>query len=171
MEAYCQHNPSGNPYWCNAIWGYCQFQISSMVNEYCPIYNAYPKYPIHIDEEIDDETLQKYSYATIYDKDDRLVSLGDTAYQNYPDELELEIPYVRYIGKNAFTNCLKLKTLDFSKKTDDKIPVLASITAFMKSDGENPVNDYFSILVPKSLEDTWKSSLNWVVFKDHIVGV
>lgn len=42
MEAFCEYNPSDNPYWCNVIQGYCQFQVAQMVNEHCPIYYAAP---------------------------------------------------------------------------------------------------------------------------------
>ena len=85
---------------------------------------------------------------TVYNSENTLVSLGDTAFQNYQNELVLNIPFVRYIGKYAFQDCLKLKTIDFSNKTDSDIPVLASPLAFMKSDETSLVNDYFKILVP-----------------------
>ena len=51
-----------------------------MINHHCPIYNQFPRNPIHIVDDIDDETLQKYSYMTVYDKDNKLISLGDTAF-------------------------------------------------------------------------------------------
>lgn len=108
METYCKYNPSGNPYWCNVIWGYCQFQIPSFVNEHCPIYQGYPNWPIHVDGDVDDEFIQSHSYATIYDDGEHLVSLGDTAFQKYPSTLPalvLDVRYVRYVGRYAFQDC------------------------------------------------------------------
>ena len=171
MTAFCEYNENNNPYWCSAIWGYCQFQISSMINHHCPIYNQFPRNPIHIVEDIDDETLQKYSHMTVYDKDNKLISLGDTAFQNYKNELSLDIPYVRYIGKNAFTDCLNLKALDFSKKTDTDIPVLASLTAFMKSNSSEFVNETFKIKIPKNLYSEWSKAPNWEGLKKFLVEV
>lgn len=45
---------------------YCQFQADYFVNERCPIYQGYPKWPIH-EKDVDDEFIQSHSYATIYD--------------------------------------------------------------------------------------------------------
>lgn len=170
MEAYCKYNPTGNPHWCGIIWGYCQFQTEQFINEHCPIFNEFPNNPIHVSE-IDDEILQTYSYLTFYDAENRLVSLGDTAFQLYSGELELEIPYVRYIGRFAFQDCVKLKTLDFSQKDDDFIPVLGDVTAFMMSDRETIVNDYFRIVVPQRLLDVWKTAPNWIFYSNFIKGV
>ena len=32
MTAFCAHNPSDNAFWCNAIYGYCQFQTDNTIN-------------------------------------------------------------------------------------------------------------------------------------------
>jgi len=108
MEAYCKYNPSDNPYWCNVIWGYCQFQTPGTVNEHCPIYQGYPNWIIHVDVDVDDKFIQSHSYATIYDDGDHFISLGDTAFQMYPVDyppLEIDVRYVRYIGRYAFQDC------------------------------------------------------------------
>lgn len=170
MIAYCKHNPKNNPYWCNVIWGYCQFQTETTINSFCPIGDAYPQNPIHINTDIDDELLQIYSYATIYDKENKLISLGDTAFQNYPNTLKLKIPFIRYIGKTAFNNCYNLELLDFSEKADDNIPVLSDIRAFMTSNNEF-VNENFMILIPNRLYDKWVESPNWITIKKYIKGV
>lgn len=171
MIAFCEHNPIDNPYWCNAIYGYCQFQISSMINSFCPIYNAYPKNPIHITEDVNNEFLQINSHMTIYDKDNKLISLGDTAFQNYTGKINIEIPFVRYIGKKTFTDCFNLEVLNFSSKSDDEIPVLASTTAFMTSDEKQFINKTFKILIPIKLYDKWINSPNWSLLKEYIEGV
>lgn len=88
----------------------------------------------------------------------------------YKGELSLEVPYVRYIGKYAFQDCINLKKLDFSKKEDDFIPILSDITAFMKTDKETWVNNSFEIVVPQRLEEKWKISPNWVVIAKNIKG-
>ena len=170
MEAFCRQNPSDNPYWCNIIWGYCQFQVDDFINEKCPIYQGFPKWPVIVDD-FDDEFLQVHGYATIYDDGKKLVSLGDTAFQMYPDTLSIIVPYVRYIGKYAFQDCTKLKCVDFSHKTDDFIPVLASPEAFMLSDGSGFVNGTFKIKVPSRLYAEWVKAPNWTAVKDHIEGV
>ena len=126
MSVLCKYNPSDNPFWCNVIWGYCQFQHENYNNEHCPIYQGYPKWGVVISGEITPEIIQKYSYATIYNENDKLVSLGDTAFSGCEDELTLDIPYVKYIGRYAFRDCVNLNELDFSAKEDDEIPVLAS---------------------------------------------
>lgn len=170
MEAYCKYNPSDNPYWCNVIWGYCQFQIPSYINEHCPIFNEFPNFPIHVTE-VTDEILQKYSYLTFYNQDDNLISLGDTAFQYFKGELDLDVQYVRFIGRYAFQDCMNLNVLDFSKKSDDFIPVLSDITAFMKSDKKTFVNETFKIKVPLKLYDKWIVSPNWIVIQKYIEGV
>lgn len=38
----CRHNPPGNPYFCEIIRSYCQFQTESLVNDHCPICHEYP---------------------------------------------------------------------------------------------------------------------------------
>ena len=167
MSALCKYNPSDNPYWCNVIWGYCQFQKEEYVNEKCPIYCGYPNWGIVISGEITLEIIQKYSFATIYDEDGHLVSLGYTAFSGCNDVLELEVPYVKYIGQYAFRDCTNLGYLDFSKKDDDEIPVLASPQAFMKTNSDEFVNDDFKIIVPKRLLETWKTSTNWVVIPEE----
>jgi len=142
------------------------------VNEHCPIYQGYPKWPIH-QKDVDDEFIQSHGYATIYDDGQKLVSLGDTAFQMYPAELgdlSLTTTYVRYIGRYAFQDCVNLKMLDFSLKLDSFIPVLASPTAFMMQDGETFVNDTFQIKVPARLLDEWKAAPNWAALKNHIIG-
>ena len=83
----------------------------------------------------------------------------------------MDIPYVRYIGKNAFTDCLNLKALDFSKKTDTDIPVLASLTAFMKSNSSEFVNETFKIKIPKNLYSEWSKAPNWEGLKKFLVEV
>lgn len=161
-----------NPYWCSVIWGYCQFQTQDTINERCPIYQGYPKWVIVIDDDdITDEIIQKYSYATIYDSQDHLVSIGDTAFQGYKENLSINCAYVRFIGKTAFQDCVRLNTLDFSSKTDDSIPVLSSPSAFMKSNTEDFVNDTFKIIVPQRLYNSWVSAPNWVALINHIQGV
>jgi hypothetical protein len=168
MEAYCRYNPSGNPFWCNIIQGYCQFQTEETINEHCPIFQGCQKPEIHIDDDVDDEFLQKHSFATVYDGNNNLVSLGDTAMQFDGDEIELQVPNVRYIGKYAFQNCTNLKLLDFSGKKDDFIPILASPTAFMMSDQKTFVNDSFYIKVPKRLLNEWRNAPNWSALTNHI---
>jgi hypothetical protein len=83
----------------------------------------------------------------------------------------LDIPYVRYIGKNAFTDCLNLKLLDFSRKTDNYIPVLASLNAFMKSNSSEFVNETFKINIPKKLYSKWVKAPNWEGLKKFLVEV
>ena len=146
MEAFCKYNPEDNPYWCKIIWGYCQFQADSHINEHCPIYQGFPNWPIHVDGDVDDEFLQTHGYATIYDNGECLVSLGDTAFQRCQEALALRLPYVRYIGRYAFQDCINLQSLDFSECSE--IPVLASAEAFMKQDGSGFVNDSFVVIVP-----------------------
>ena len=171
MSVLCKYNPSDNPFWCNVIWGYCQFQHENYNNEHCPIYQGYPKWGVVITGEITPEIIQKYSYATIYDEDNKLVSLGNTAFSGYDDDLTIEVPYVKYIGQYAFRDCINLKQLDFSAKEDDEIPVLASPQAFMKMNSNEFVNDEFKIYVPERLEEDWKQATNWVVLKERILGV
>jgi hypothetical protein len=86
-------------------------------------------------------------------------------------DLELDVRYVRHIGKYAFQDCINLKTLDFSRKTDDYIPVLDSPHAFMMQDLHTLVNETFQIVVPNSLLDKWRNSVNWSAVKNHIIGV
>ena len=115
--------------------------------------------------------MQTYSYATIYNTKNQLVSLGDTAFQMFQGDLELDVRYVRHIGKYAFQDCINLKTLDFSRKTDDYIPILDSPHAFMMQDWHTLVNETFQIIVPNSLLDKWRNSVNWSAVKKHIIGV
>ena len=170
--AYCKYNPKTNPFWCNVIWGYCQFQINSFINEHCPIFQGYPRWPISV-QDVDDQFCQTYSYATIYDDGEQLVSLGDTAFQKYSGNLSLNCKYVRYIGRFAFQDCENLQTLDFSEISPEStsIPVLASPEAFMKDDRKTFINNSFEILVPNRLYDKWKSSTNWVALKKYIKGI
>jgi len=147
-----------------------------MIEWHCPIYWGVPKWAIHTDDDVTKQFVQTHSYMTIYqniDGQDRLVSLGDTAFQNYnPDGgFSLEIPYVMYIGRYAFQNCKKLETIDFSGKTDDEIPELADPKAFMLYDGQTFVNETFQIKVPRRLYDKWVASTNWSVVSSHIIGV
>lgn len=73
-----------------------------MINEHCPIYQmGKGGSPVIIDD-VTDEVMQKLGYATIYNKQNRLVSLGDTAFFGVNDEISLKLPYLRYIGKYAF---------------------------------------------------------------------
>lgn len=171
MSVFCKYNPPDNHFWCNVIWGYCQFHKENYINEHCPIYQGYPKWGVVITGEITPEIIQKYSYATIYDENGHLVSLGDSAYSGCDDELKLVVPYVQYIGQYAFRDCINLVELDFSDKEDDEIPVLSSPSAFMKSNSDEFVNDTFVIKVPSRLVEVWKTSTNWIALAERIRGV
>ena len=175
---YCKQNPSDNPYWCNIIWGYCQFQTPDTVNERCPIYHAYKDFPPPqppYTKDVDDRFLQTYAYATIFDDGQLLVSLGDTANQMYDPGTSFTVlcPDVRYIGRYAFQDCINLTSVDFSRyrDPDNFIPVLASPEAFMMSDRTTLINASFVIKVPKSLETAWKAAPNWAALQNHIIGV
>ena len=108
-----------------------------MIEWHCPIYRLFNgrgvSGPVIVDD-VTDEFMQTYSYATIYNTKNQLVSIGDTAFQMFQEDLELDVRYVRHIGKYAFQDCINLKTLDFSGKTDDYIPILDSPYAFMMQD-------------------------------------
>lgn len=55
-----------------------------------------------IGRDVSDEFLQTHGFATIFDSNNRLISIGDTAFQKQCRKIRISVPYVRYIGKYAF---------------------------------------------------------------------
>lgn len=66
---------------------------------------------------------------------------------------------------NAFSGCTSLSVVDFSQAT--AVPVLANVNTFSST------NDYYKIVVPDSLYDTWIAATNWSnsAIKPRIVKV
>ena len=69
---------------------------------------------------------------------------------------------VKTINKGAFYNCRNMLELAFPYHTS--VPTLANTDAF------NGTNDNLKILVPFSLEETWKNASNWSNYKSKIIG-
>lgn len=63
----------------------------------------------------------------------------------------------------AFGNCWNIKEYDFSDHT--AIPTMSSSNIFQIN------NMIYKILVPSSLEASWKTATNWAAYADYIVGV
>lgn len=65
---------------------------------------------------------------------------------------------------NAFNGCSSLVRVDFSKAA--AVPALANVNAFSNT------NDYYQIIVPEALYDTWISATNWsnAAIQPHIVA-
>lgn len=78
------------------------------------------------------------------------------------------IPKVKFlknkgVGTNMFNGCYALEELDLSENT--QLVVLADVNALTSAPS------YLRILVPKSLENTYKTATNWSTYADNIVGV
>lgn len=67
------------------------------------------------------------------------------------------------INSYAFEDMLSCTEYDFSTYT--AVPTLSNVNAF------TGINKAAKILVPRSLEASWKAATNWLTFADNIVGV
>lgn len=72
-------------------------------------------------------------------------------------------PNITTIGASAFSNCRSILEYDFSNFQN--IPTLSNSNAF------NNRNAAVKILVPLSLEASWKAATNWSTLADYIYGV
>ena len=131
------------------------------------IYSA-PVYVVQVTPENPEELkqlVQKYNYATIYSPDG-LVSIGTAAFREQNNLTYINIPKVQYIGALAFYNCLNLEKVSFVGKSDDTIPLLDNINAFIDENGK--ILPKLKIIVPDNLYLDWIQAPNWTVFKERI---
>jgi hypothetical protein len=66
----------------------------------------------------------------------------------------------------AFNNCENLETVSFKGKTDNEIPILDNINAFILQSGK--IIPKLKIIVPDNLYNKWITTPNWAALSDHI---
>lgn len=71
---------------------------------------------------------------------------------------------IQQLGENIFNTCTSLELLDFSKCT--KVPDLGGQLI-----GDSSRSSNFTIKVPNSLLENWKTTTNWSIYGDYIIGV